>query len=261
MSSIHASGRRRRPGGGPSRRRRSPSAWRRRSGYLVAGTGAQASNAAPAITANPPEPAEPPEPPPPPPPTAAAPDRPAGDARARPGTREAPSTTASPTTTTATDTTDENTTTSTVPTATGGDDANASAAPSQYTVTVTRAEVGCDGTIRGRVRHGRDPRTTVAGQPPRRVQPGRQPRRLPRRRDDRQPGQRLVHVRATGPVRRSLPPVRGRRLRSCQPSRPAGDRPGRHVARGRLLSRHPPEHQPMIGHQWPLRGQSRLAAR
>ncbi len=148
MSSIHASGRRRRPGGRAIAATAFALGVAAASGYLVAGTGAQASNAAPAITANPPEPAEPPEPPPPPPTRPPLPTVPQATLVLDPGPGEAPSTTASPTTTTATDTTEANTTTSTVATATEGGDAIASAAPSQYSVTVTRAEVGCDGTIR-----------------------------------------------------------------------------------------------------------------
>jgi hypothetical protein len=151
MSSVHASGRRRRPGGRAVAATAFALGVAGAAGYLVAGTGAQASNAAPAITANPPEPPEPPEPPPPPPPTTRPPFQtlptvPQATLVLDPGPAEAPTTTASPTTTT--DTTEANTTTSTVATATEGSDANGPATPAQYSVTVTRAEVGCDGIVR-----------------------------------------------------------------------------------------------------------------
>ena len=145
MSSVHASGRRRRPGGRAVAATALALGVAAVAGYLVAGTGAQASNAAPAITANPPEPPEPPEPPPPPPTRLPLPTVPQATLVLDPGPGEAPSTTASPTTTT-----EENATTSTVAasTSTAPNAGDASApAPSQYTVTVTHAEVSCDGTI------------------------------------------------------------------------------------------------------------------
>ena len=154
MSPIHASGRSRRPGGRAVAATAFALGVAAAAGYLVAGTGAQASNAVPAITANPPEPPEPPEasPPPPPPPTVRPlPTAPQATLVLDPGPGEAPSTTASPTTTTPTETTEAATATTTTAagaTATDGSDANAPGAPAQYSVTVTRAEAGCDGTLR-----------------------------------------------------------------------------------------------------------------